>query len=772
MKRSFLALLLGFTAACGSAPPANAPAPDTVRVVDSTAHASPSNEDDRADPGGIGSLLARSERGETGKIRLERVSVSATQAGDVADVSVEHVFSSDAEVPLEGTFRFPMPDGAIVTGLAMMVDGKMIDGELVENDKARKIYEEIVDSMQDPALMEWEHGSTFKIRVFPIEPHKEKVVTMHYLVPLRKRGNGAAFVQSSRAIDDSETLAELAIAWEGKTVFKEKQVSRDRLIEVGATRAPSSLRESRKDGDYSVLRIQPDWSRIPTPTHLAPTSWILVIDTSRSSLEERKLQRDSLRTILASFPSTHRFVIATSDLETRIDKRGLRSPSPENIDAAIAFVDAVTPDGASDIGEMLRVVGDAAKQMEHAGIVYIGDCEPSWGETSTALLAERARASLLGVPLFPMLLGGSVDTDLARELASSSGGRSFRAKKAEDVAVFASSIKKAVKRVDAEAVQVPGTVILPVGKVSLNDGEDFVALVRTAHRDNAPSAPTAITVRYDANGKKFETSAPLGAKSAPSVAKRFGSEWVRELEKQKKPKEEIVEASLAFGVLSKHTSFLVLESEEAYEKFAIKRRAKTANDSTTANLDALAGDAANISLDRIQPGDPEIEIDAPRDAERVVVLFPNGDTKIAAWDPDAKDGRGAWMVRFLVDAGTAEGTYEARAFIDLANGQHESKVVHYTVDTTSPTLKATITPARGKRGSFEINVTQIAEQKQIDTRRVEISTPDGQTIALTAIRWGEFRGLWTPTRSVSGESIHVVGFDQAFNHASIDVSVP
>ena len=44
-----------------------------------------------------------------------------------------------------------------------------MDGELVEIEKARKTYESIVDEMRDPALLEWEHGRTFKLRVFPIE---------------------------------------------------------------------------------------------------------------------------------------------------------------------------------------------------------------------------------------------------------------------------------------------------------------------------------------------------------------------------------------------------------------------------------------------------------------------------------------------------------------------------------------------------------------------------------------------------------------------------
>src|SRR5207237_545026 len=70
------------------------------------------------DPGGIGALETRTERGDTGYLALTRVTVAAKQRGDMAEVAVEHVFQNDSDSQLEGTFRFPMPDGAILTGLA------------------------------------------------------------------------------------------------------------------------------------------------------------------------------------------------------------------------------------------------------------------------------------------------------------------------------------------------------------------------------------------------------------------------------------------------------------------------------------------------------------------------------------------------------------------------------------------------------------------------------------------------------------------------------
>ena len=182
------------------------------------------------DPGGVGSLEARGNNGDTSLLRLSSVRIAAVQRGDMAEVEATHSFENDSDSILEGTFRFPMPDGALLTGLAMMIDGKLMEGELVEREKAKKAYEAVVDGMQDPALLEWEHGSLFKMRVFPLEPHKNKVVTLRYLTPLRHTADGLELVQSAASAAGTTALSQLSVDWQGRRVFDEKNVAASRVL--------------------------------------------------------------------------------------------------------------------------------------------------------------------------------------------------------------------------------------------------------------------------------------------------------------------------------------------------------------------------------------------------------------------------------------------------------------------------------------------------------------------------------------------------------------
>jgi hypothetical protein len=370
-----------------------------------------------------------------------------------------------------------------------------------------------------------------------------------------------------------------------------------------------------------------------------------------------------------------------------------------------------------------------------------------------------------------LLLGDAVDGDLARRLASASGGRVVRAQRARDLARFARLLVERKKSLGHLAIDpLPDATVLTDGASTLDEGETLLAFV---HAPAGVALGKTLTLRADSDGAPMATVVTLDAEPSPMVARRFGAAQVRSLERAGVAKDQVIAASIAYTVMSKHTSFLVLDSEEAYERYRIERRAKVENAvASNGEVPAVAplDPDASISADRIQPGDPEIEIVAPRDAVRVLVVLANGEVKRAEWDDEARHGRGAWMVRFLVDRDVPEGVYEARVLIELTDGRSETRIVKYTVDTTPPQLAVHLTPQPD--GRISIEVTQRGRRNEIDARRVEALTPDGQVLALPAVRWGVFRGTWKPTRSAHGEAVHVVGFDEALNHTTMDVVLP
>ena len=89
--------------------------------------------------------------------------------GQVATTEVDQVFRNPLPQRLEGTYMFPLPEDAAVDQFSMWIDGKEMQGELLDAGKALKIYTDIVRSMKDPALLEYAGRGMFKVRIFPIE---------------------------------------------------------------------------------------------------------------------------------------------------------------------------------------------------------------------------------------------------------------------------------------------------------------------------------------------------------------------------------------------------------------------------------------------------------------------------------------------------------------------------------------------------------------------------------------------------------------------------
>src|SRR6478735_2747506 len=73
-----------------------------------------------------------------------------------------------------------MPEDGAVSDLVLMADGKEITGRVLSKEEARRIYEDIVRTKRDPALLEYMGRGLFRTSVFPIPPGADRKVTMRY----------------------------------------------------------------------------------------------------------------------------------------------------------------------------------------------------------------------------------------------------------------------------------------------------------------------------------------------------------------------------------------------------------------------------------------------------------------------------------------------------------------------------------------------------------------------------------------------------------------
>ena len=131
-----------------------------------------------------GALLAIDPNGQEVKLTLRKFHVDVHIEDGFARTTIDQTYFNNESGRLEGTFYFPLPPDASLSRLAMYVedgaDSKLMEGGMAERDHARNVFETILHQRRDPALLEWVDGSTFKMRVFPLEGRKEKRVLLSY----------------------------------------------------------------------------------------------------------------------------------------------------------------------------------------------------------------------------------------------------------------------------------------------------------------------------------------------------------------------------------------------------------------------------------------------------------------------------------------------------------------------------------------------------------------------------------------------------------------
>ncbi len=89
----------------------------------------------------------------------------------------------------EALYSFYLPEGSVVTSAALWVDGKEEPAYLTTKSKADSAYQTIVGrERRDPLLLHWQEGNRVTVRVFPCTPAEDRQFKIGITTPLRKTG--------------------------------------------------------------------------------------------------------------------------------------------------------------------------------------------------------------------------------------------------------------------------------------------------------------------------------------------------------------------------------------------------------------------------------------------------------------------------------------------------------------------------------------------------------------------------------------------------------
>lgn len=622
------------TADTASSPPPNTASSETDSATPRTqAQDAPAVRSERklwqrqpASSSAFATLTVPSEDGKPAPLAIESVAVSVEVRGRMARTEVTQIFRNHLPRQSEGTYAFTLPEGAAISRLAMDVEGKMMEGELVERDKARKIYEQIVRGQKDPALLEWSGGNRFTTQIFPIPAGGTKTVVLsydellperdgeawyRYNLPILKGDAQGSNVAQFRFSLRSDTTQPMSVSGYPAKIDQDGELSLVSVsaqsfvpngpLEVFFTRASEATRlqySTRTDQTFFYADLIP---QLPEAAVDTQRDLVIALDTS-AGLGATELDRakQSLTTLLATLPPERAvhivhgdFTIQTCPALTAGDTAGLN-----------ACIGALQAGGATHLSGLLGRAAEVATALgKPAQILLLSDGVASLGELDGDLIRSTFLKAIGNhdITLHTVATGHSPDEAYLAGLARATNGHALRLTPADDPAWFGPLLAERLHQpllTDITVEVVEGTVqdLFPNQATSAAPGESLGIFGRI----ESPTARIRVKGRYlgqDFN-QEIALAPPPGPLEHPMLANFWARSHIASLEQGRVDRDAVVKASMRYGVMSQYTSFLVLENDEAYKRFQIDRkkdRERKAEEATRKGPQALTKSDQDLS---------------------------------------------------------------------------------------------------------------------------------------------------------------------------------
>ena len=559
-----------------------------------------------------GALIATGPDGRPSRLSLRRYHIDVHIEDGFARTTIDQTYFNAHTARLEGTFHFPLPADASLSRLAMYVDGTRMEGGMVERDYGRSVYEGIVRRMQDPALLEWVDGTTFKMRVFPLEARQEKRIILSYTQKLPSLYGRATYRfpagHSLEEVRDWSFLARIKdgakLHWHSPShaltpstdkndlLLSAKEhaarVDRDVVLELEEAeplppaphRSGDVVRFSSADNDgarYLMVRYRPVLPVTAQQAKVRRRDWVFLFESSaeRDPLLART-QIEIIRHLLENCGHDDTFAILTAGTRCRLLTLHPLTATPANVRKALAALEKTPLIGALDLEKALVAAEPLLKVARNPHLVHVGSGLPRLGERRPEVLVKRLPT---GTRYVGVGVGKRWNRSLMKAAADGSGGYFTQINPDEPVGWRAFDLLATLNTPRLLNIRVEATgnkLAFLTDAAAVAQGEELCAVARAAGKES--SWPASVVVSGTLDGKPFRREFAVAAvvPGADYLPRTWGRLEIDRLlaERAEKNKQRIIALSKSLYVMSPFTSLLVLENEAMYRQYKVDRGRK------------------------------------------------------------------------------------------------------------------------------------------------------------------------------------------------------
>ncbi|MHC4915605.1 MAG: VIT domain-containing protein [Planctomycetota bacterium] len=517
------------------------------------------------------------------QLGVTALKVDARILGFLAETRMTMTFRNPHGRQLEGDLYFPLPEGSTVSGYALDINGKMVDGVIVEKHKGRQVFEKIVRRNIDPGLVEWTKGNNFKTRVFPIPAGGTRTVMVRYVSELEAR--------------EADGVYRLPMAF-GKKI---PEVSL--RVEVLRPVHEPVLDDACQLEGLRFVRFEKGFVAEKKAEDVAPRG-ALVVRVPGGREPTVVLEKDPDGTVhfcVGHFPADPRARAGRPRLPRRVtvlwDCSGSRGSAgherefaliralfaPGGLGAGPVEVKLVPFSNAAQPAKNFRVAGgnvdrllEALRAIKYDGGTQLACVRPADGAarpdvyllfTDGISTFGRSDPGTLPAPVYAFASAAGADAPALKRLAARSGGQYFNLSRTEDAEVVEGMGREPYSFLSATAAEGGAGEVFPTFS------EPVAGRFALAGRLTAGEA--LLTVRFGHGGRVCETK-QVRLRAADAVA----GDLLRRYWAQKKlaellldpgrNREAMVELGRKCGIVTPHTSLIVLDNPAQYVEHRIR----------------------------------------------------------------------------------------------------------------------------------------------------------------------------------------------------------
>jgi len=543
----------------------------------------------------------------------------------------------------EAKLVFPVPAGAVIRGFTYDGPGGPVTAEVLPLEEARRIYDRLVASIRDPALVEFVGYNLIRSSVFPIEPGGDQKLRLTYEHILDIDGNRIDY-----ALPRTESLS-YSVPWKFtanitakhpiSTVYSSSheinvnRISETRLsvtVVEAAVMEPGPFRLSyllQENGVTASMFAYPDAAvgggyflllaglpaAVPQNADAAAIKRevTLVIDRSGSMRNDKIEQaKEAALQVIAGLREGEAFnVIIYSNTVERFSREPVIKTSRTE-QAARRYVETVTATGGTNIYDaLLAALTQAPSEGMLPIILFLTDGLPTIGRTSeTAIRRLATESNPYSRRVFTFGVGVDLNAPLLEKIAADSRARAEFILPGEDVEVKVGRLFKClsgpvlsdpeltVSAKDGQAAAGRTRDIIPSTLPDLFEGDQLVLLGQYVGPEPVTFNVSGnyfgrertfrFTFDFDKASEKNGFVARLwaGRKIAEMIdaVRQAGADAAASVDDPKLREliSEIVRLSTEFGILTEYTAFLAKEGTELADSEELSHRAAEALESS------------------------------------------------------------------------------------------------------------------------------------------------------------------------------------------------